>query len=132
MAESFETSHRRAKIAGFVAILIGVSLIGLSIWGGPIFSTGADEEMANPDMVWLLHFICGAAAVAAVGLAQNERRMKLARTILAVTAIALLVALAGFFDIGVRAVLTVIAPALILLATSFFIGPLAPTSRLAR
>lgn len=121
-------SGRTARTwADFLALLIGVSLIGISIWPGPPSATSdALRELRHADTLWLVHAGAGSATLVALALAQTARWRGLGRVLLAVAALTLLAALIVFRDFSTRAVLTLVLPALILLACVFAIGPVPP------
>jgi hypothetical protein len=133
MPEHNNPSTGRARLlVGAISIITGMTLIGLAIWGGPVISTGQNEEMSSPSLVWFLHFACGALTIFAVGLAQSLRFRRIGQIVMAVAGAALLFALTGFFAIGPRAIATVVLPAVVLLVSSVFLGPLAPRERIVR
>ena len=109
----------------FLAILTGVTLLGIAIWPGePSATVDADRETTVTPALWLVHIAAGALALVAVGVAQKWRNRAVARILLIVAALLLLGALMLFRDFTMRAMLTSILPAVALLISSFAIGPL--------
>ena len=116
-----ETSR---QLADFFAILIGMSLLGMALYGGSLIATGEGEEIRYGQLVWLVYFVTGSVALIATGMAQWERWQSIARIVLAVDGLALLAGLVAFNNFGVRALLTVALPGIALIALSRFLGPI--------
>ena len=111
--------------ADVVAIFTGLALFGLAIWPGPqSASAGAAQEAGNPQLLWLAHASAGALSLAAVVAAQRWQLRPISRILLVVAALGLLSVLIVFRDFGPRALLTVLLPALLLLAASTSVGPM--------
>ena len=120
-APAFENSR---QIADFFAILLGMSLLGMALYGGSLIATGENEEIRHGQLVWLVYFVTGSVALIATGMAQWERWQRIARIVLAVDGLALLGGLVAFNNFGVRALLTVALPGVALIVLSRFLGPL--------
>jgi thiol:disulfide interchange protein len=119
------TGARRRHWADVVAIFTGFVLLGLAIWpGDPSASAGAAREAGNPQLLWGSHAFAGAAAIAAVFLAQRPQRRTIARLLLALGGLALLAVLVVFNDFGTRALLTSLLPALLLFVAATSVGPM--------
>jgi hypothetical protein len=114
------------QLADLFAILIGMSLLGIAMYGGPIVATGEGEEIRYGQIVWLVLFLTGTVALIATGFAQWERYQTAARIVLALDGLALLGSLVAFNNFGVRALTTVAVPGVLLIVLSRFLGPLPP------
>ena len=124
MAVSTRGAQRR-HWADVVAIFTGLVLLGLAIWPGPqSASAGAAQEAGNPDLLWLAHATAGAVALAGVVVAQRWQLRPMGRLLLVIAALGLLSVLIVFRDFGPRALLTVLLPALLLLAAAMAVGPM--------
>ncbi len=123
------TSAGSRQLADLFAILVGMSLLGLALYGGALVATGSTEEIRYGQVVWLVCFVTGSVALVATGFAQYDRYQRLARIVLAVDGLALLAGLVAFNSFGVRALLTVALPGVLLIVLARFLGPLAPPSR---
>lgn len=117
----------RRHWADFTAIVAGVASFSFAIWGGPLgihdIGTG---EARNITLILLSYAIGGGLAVAGVIVAQQ--RIGLGRVLLAVGA---LVTLAGAFGFG-RAIGPMwynIVPAILMLASAPFLGPMPDLER---
>jgi hypothetical protein len=118
-------SGRRRHWADVVAIVTGFVLLGLAMRpGDQNASAGAAQEAGNPQLLWASHAFAGAAAIAAVFIAQRWQRRPLARVLLVLGALALIAALIVFNDFGPRALLTALLPALLLLVAASSVGPM--------
>ena len=120
------TDNKQARHwADVLAILTGLVLMALAIWPGePQASADAAREAGNPQLMWLAYIAAGGSAIAAVLVAQRWQRRPLARALLVLGALVLLAVLVVFRDFGPRALLTVLLPAVALLASATAIGPL--------
>ena len=118
---------RRRQIADFVAILIGLSLIGGALydWGG-LIEYGQRTEIAHADAVWTIELVSGTLAVAAVILAQWPRWRAAGQAMSALAGIMLILGLFFFLRLGWRAWLTFALPGLLLVALSLLLGPVPP------
>jgi hypothetical protein len=114
------------QLADLFAILIGMSLLGMALYGGPLVATGESDEIRYGQIVWLVFFLTGTVALIATGFAQWERYQTPARIILALDGLALLGGLFAFNNFGVRALATVAVPGVLLIVLSRFLGPLPP------
>lgn len=118
------TSADSRQLADLFAILLGMSLLGFALYGGPLISTGETEEIRYGQIVWLVLFLTGTIAIVATGFAQWERYQRLARIVLAVNGLALLAGLMAFDNFGLRALLMVALPGVAFIVLSRFLGPL--------
>src|SRR3990170_328353 len=112
------------QLADFFVILVGMSLLGLALYGGPLVATGETEEIRYGQIVWLVFFITGTVALVATGMAQWERWQKIARIVLAVNGLLLLGGLLAFNNFGIRALLSVALPGVMFIVLSRFLGPI--------
>jgi hypothetical protein len=115
--------------ADFVAILVGMTLIGLALYGGPLIDKAEGRVIRNVDAVWMIHLVTGALAVVAVGLAQRERWRSLGRRLIAIAGVIHLGGLGYFMSMGWRAWLTIVLPGVLLITLSRFIGPMQERAR---
>jgi hypothetical protein len=113
------------QLADLFVILLGMSLLGLALYGGPLIATGETDEIRYGGIVWLVMFLTGTIALVATGFAQWERYQRLARIVLALNGVALLGGLVAFNNFGVRALLMVALPGIGFILLSRFLGPLA-------
>jgi nitrate reductase NapE component len=118
------SSRRRRNVADFLAILVGMSLIGVALYGGPLIDKGEGRVIRNVDAVWMIQLVTGALAVTAVSLAQSDRWHSFGRGLIAIAGIIHLGGLGYFMSMGWRAWLTVVVPGVLLIALSRFIGPI--------
>ena len=117
----------RRNVAGVAVILTGVILLALAIWpGDPTASAGAARELGRPVFAWASHGIAGILAIGAVFVAQRDRWRALGRVMLVLGGVLLLAALVMARDFGARALLTLLLPAVVLLASATALGPLPP------
>lgn len=117
----------------FLTIFVGVSLLGIAIWpGAPSASLDADLQTRNTQTLWLVHALTGAAALAAVFVAQRSQRRPIGRMILALAGIILLTTLLIFRDFGVRPLLVLLLPGVLLLVCAVLIGPVPDERRTPR
>lgn len=112
------------QLADFFVILIGMSLLGLALYGGPLVATGETSEIRFGQIVWLVFFITGTVALIATGMAQWDRWQKIARIVLAVNGLVLLGGLLAFNNFGVRALVAVALPGVMFIVLSRFLGPI--------
>lgn len=112
------------QLADMFAVLIGMSLLGMALYGGGLIATGEGEEIRNGQFVWLAYFLTGTVALIATGMAQWERHQTRARLLLAVDGLFLLGALFAFYNFGWRALVTIALPGVALIVLSRFLGPL--------
>jgi hypothetical protein len=117
-------SGESRQLADFFAILIGMSLLGMALYGGSLIASAEGEEIRHGQLVWLVYFVTGSVALIASGMAQYERWQTIARIVLAVDGLILLGGLVLFNNFGVRALLTVALPGVALIVLSRFLGPL--------
>jgi hypothetical protein len=126
MAVAQRGARRRAERrhwADTLAIFTGVALLGLAIWAGAnSASVGAAQEPGNLDVLWLVHALAGLTTLAGVTIAEQWKLRSFGRTLMMVAAGGLLVVLFTFDDFGLRALLTVLVPAILLLVAAF-VGP---------
>jgi hypothetical protein len=115
---------RGRQIADFVAILVGLSLIGGALydWGG-LIEYGQHTEIAHADAVWTIELVSGALALAAVMLAQWPRWRAAGQAMSALAGIMLILGLFFFIRLGWRAWVTFALPGLLLVALALLLGP---------
>ena len=118
------TSPGSRQLADLFVILLGMSLLGMALYGGPLIATGETGEIRYGGFVWLVMFVTGTVALIATGFAQYERYQRSARVVLALTGIALLAGLVAFNNFGLRALLMVALPGVGFIVLSRFLGPL--------
>lgn len=107
----------------FLAILTGVSLIGLALWPGDWSgSRSSDLQTRNSDVLWLVHALTGATAILAVFLARRRPWRPAARLLLTLAAVTLLATLLLFRDFSMRPLLTLIVPAVALVVAALAMG----------
>jgi hypothetical protein len=117
----------RRNVAGVAVILTGVILLALAIWpGDPTASAGAVNELGRPVFAWATHGIAGILALGAVFVAQRPAWRAIGRIMLVLAGVSLLVALVVARDFGLRALLSLLLPALVLLSAAPALGPLPP------
>ena len=112
------------QLADLLVILIGMSLLGLALYGGSLVATGETEEIRFGQIVWLVLFITGTVALIAAGMAQWERWQTISRVVLAVNGLILLGGLLAFNNFGIRALLCVALPGVAFIVLSRFLGPI--------
>ena len=115
---------RRWQLADFVAIMVGVSLIGSALYGGGLVWWSEASQIRDLNVVWTIHFLIGALGIVAVGLAQTSRWRGAGRITLLVGGIILLLGLGAFFRLGWLAWLTFGLPGILLILLARFVGPL--------
>jgi hypothetical protein len=118
---------QRNQAADFLALLIGLSLIGVALydWGG-LIEYAQRTEILNADAVWTIEFVSGSLVVAAVIVAQWPRWRAAGQAMNALAGIMLILGLFFFIRLGWRAWLTFALPGLLLVALSGLLGPLPP------
>jgi cytochrome bd-type quinol oxidase subunit 2 len=131
MATTTTTTAPSAKTrhwSDFVAILVGVALIGIEVWpGDQNASSAAAQDLGNPKWILIAHITAGALALASVFLAQRRERSGLPKMLLLLAGALLL---GGFIlsiatgDSGTRAWLTLVLPGVLLLGAAFGVGPM--------
>lgn len=111
-----------------LAILVGVTLLALSIWPGePNASREASADLGNAQFAHIARLIAGACALLGVGLAQSPERRGLPRVLLVIGALSLLLAFGLALTDGTtgpRAWLSLALPAVLLFVASAGVGPL--------
>lgn len=116
---------RRRHWADVVAIVTGVALFGLAIWPGPpSASEGAAAESGRPQVLWLVHALAGMMTLLGVTVAQRWGLRQMGRSLIVIAAVGLIAVLFQFNQIGSRALLTVLLPAILLLVAAFSVGPM--------
>ncbi len=114
----------RRHWADTLGIVTGVALLALAIWPGvQSVTAGAARDAGNLDVLWLVHALGGLTALAGVTIAQRWKLRSFGRTLVILAAAGLLVVLFSFDDFGLRALLTVLLPAILLLVSAFAVGP---------
>jgi peptidoglycan/LPS O-acetylase OafA/YrhL len=119
------TEPERRQWADLAIIIVGLMLLGMAIWGGPVL-TDAGEEIAFAQAVWLVYAGAGALCLGAVLAAQRWSLRGLARILVLVAAIGLLASLFAYREFRLRAVLVHVLPAIVLAVASRNIGPVPP------
>jgi hypothetical protein len=126
------TGRAQRNFANTIAIIIGVILVALSMWGGSAAGVGETGE-SRASVPWLTHFSAGALAIAGVLIAQRWKLRRLGQVCLVVSAVILIGALLMFRYFGPWAWATLILPAVALLAATPFLAPMpAPKPSTAR
>ena len=122
------SSARTRHWSDFVAILVGVSMIGLALRPGDHnASNAAAQDLGNLNWILVVHIAAGAMALASVFLAQRRARTGLPKVLLMVAGALLL---GGFIlsimagDSGARSWLTLLLPGVLLLVAAFGVGPM--------
>ena len=119
------TSATRRHWADVIVIFTGLVLLGLAIWPGEHnANTDAAREAGEVRLLWGAHALAGAMAIGSVFIAQQDRFRVLARILLVLAGAALIGALVLFNDYGVRAMLTMLLPGLLLLLAATSVGPM--------
>jgi hypothetical protein len=120
------TAPRRMQVADFLAILIGLSLIGVALYGASLIDRGLGKEIRHGDAVWTIQLLSGSATIAGIGLAQWMRWRTVGRALVALAGLLLLGGLVFFYGLGWRAWLTFALPGILLVVLSRVIGPIPP------
>ncbi|MDF3052295.1 MAG: hypothetical protein K0S19_400 [Geminicoccaceae bacterium] len=117
-----ETPARdRRRWADVALILTGLSLFGLAVWFPP-FSTTDEAHVAVS--LWPYYALAGGLVLLGLILGQRWDYLRFARILLFASLGVLVVALFQVRAVGMVAWLTLIIPALILLVTTPFFGPM--------
>lgn len=117
--------ERTRSIIDFIVILTGVALVGFSIWGAPLAAGERPSgEVRSFALIWLVYAAAGALTLLSQFLAQRWGGRPLARGLQIVAGVILLLGLIGTRDFGMRSLLTMALPALVLFATVPFVGPI--------
>ena len=122
VADDATRKQRRDRL-NFVLLLLGVGLIGLAVWGGPVATQSPSDEIVYPQVVWLLYATAGILTVGGVAIGQRWHRVTVARVMVAAAGVVLLLGLLAFRDLGGRAWLTLALPGVALLAMSWLLAP---------
>lgn len=122
VADDATRKQRRDRL-NFVLLLLGVGLIGLAVWGGPVATQSPSDEIVYPQVVWLLYAAAGILTVGGVAIGQRWHRVTVARVMVAAAGVVLLLGLLAFRDLGGRAWLTLALPGVALLAMSWLLAP---------
>jgi hypothetical protein len=118
-------SAKRRHWADVVVILTGMVLLGLALRPGEHnANTDAAREAGEARTLWAAHAVAGAMAITSVFAAQHDRYGWLARVLLVLAGAALIGSLVLFNDFGVRAMLTMLLPGLLLLLAATSVGPM--------
>jgi peptidoglycan/LPS O-acetylase OafA/YrhL len=120
------TSPGRRQLANKVAIVIGIAMLALALWGGTAKGVSDTGEARFAGVPWFTHFIAGALTLAGVFTAQRWRQRRLAQLCFIAAAVLLLGALAVFRYFGPWAWLTLVLPAVALLVAAPFLAPVPP------
>ena len=122
MAAERASTARRRDWADLVAIVAAVASFAFAIWGTPIaVGEVAGGDTRNVSLIWLSYGVAGLLAIGGVVVAQ--RRTGLGRILLAAGGVVLLVGLVGLAH-PVGAAWASIIPAVLMLASAPFVGPL--------
>jgi hypothetical protein len=117
------TERAQRNVANVVGIIVGVILVGLSMWGGSAAGVSETGE-SRAAIPWFVHFGAGALAVGGVLLAQRWRRRRLGQIALVIAAVILVGAVLRFRYFGPWAWATFILPAVVLLLSAPFLAPM--------
>ncbi len=114
---------RHRRWASVVAIVAGVYAFGLAVWAPGLAGGQASGNVVREQTWWwAASGLAGVLALAAVIL--SLRSQLLGRVLLALGGVVLLTALFAFRVFGALAVVGVILPALVMLGTAPFLGPM--------
>jgi len=120
MAEAPEITRRHW--ADVLAILAGLTLMGLAIWPVPFANT---PETGRQVDVWWIYALAGGLSLLGVLVGQRWSLRQLARGLLLAAVGVLIYGLATQFrELGTAAVLTALIPGLLLLFAAPFFGPM--------
>ncbi len=118
------TASTPRQVANIVVIVVAVILLALTIWGSSGAAVRETGETQAGHAPWFAHFLAGAVALLGAIAAQRWRYRRVGQLLVVVAALILLGALVAFRFVGTAAVLSLIVPAVILLAASPFLGPM--------
>ncbi|MGE5925826.1 MAG: hypothetical protein ACM357_00615 [Gemmatimonadota bacterium] len=113
------TSPRARHWSNVVLIFTGLLLAGFAIWAAPLFG---EPATVDPVTTWAVY---GGAAIFSLGalfVAQRRGGQTLSRLLVAVACLVLVIGLFMFRDAGWRVWLTIIVPAIALVATIPYLG----------
>ena len=116
--------HRRRTLVDFLVILFGVALVGMAIWAAPIFLGEAERELRNVNLAWAIYFFAGFLAILSQFIGQWYSRRMVARGMLVAAAVLLAIGLTAFDNLGPRALLTMLLPAVVFLVGAAVAGPM--------
>jgi O-antigen/teichoic acid export membrane protein len=113
------TGPRARHWSNVVLIFTGLLLAGFAIWAAPLFG---EPATVDPVATWTIYG--GAAALSLGGLfvAQRRNGNAVSRLLVAAGCVVLVIGLFMFREAGWRVWLTIIVPAVALLATIPFLG----------
>jgi hypothetical protein len=123
---STASTDNSRQLADFLAIMLGMSLLGVALYGAPLITSGEGTEIRYGAVVWLVCFLTGTVALIATGMAQWERYQTIARVVLALNGVVLLGGLFAFNNFGPRALGTLALPGVAFIVLSRFLGPIPP------
>jgi hypothetical protein len=109
-----------------VLLITGLALVGLAMWGGTL--AGAGDESAS-GAAWASHAASGVLALLGFAAAQRVERRTVARVLVGAAVLALVAGGMTFEWVGTRLLLTIVLPALALLVTIPFLGPVPRPAR---
>jgi len=114
---------RHRRWASVVALVAGVYAFGLAVWSPGLAGGAASAEAVREyEWWWAVSALAGVLALVAVLLSLRSRL--LGRLLLALAGVVLLTALFAFREFGLLAVVAVILPAVVMLGTAPFLGPM--------
>jgi peptidoglycan/LPS O-acetylase OafA/YrhL len=104
-----------------VLIAIGLFLVGISAWVAILMNT---PELRAPDIAWAVYAAAGALTLIAVLIAQRRDRRRLAQGLLLAACAVLVLGAVSYRAPSLQFWLTIVLPALALLVTVPFVGPM--------
>ena len=116
--------HNQRTLIDFLVILFGVALVGMAIWAAPIFLGEAERELRNVNLAWSIYFFSGFLAILSQFVGQWYSNRMAARGMLVLAAVLLVVGLTAFDNLGPRALLTMLLPAVVFLIGVPLAGPM--------
>jgi peptidoglycan/LPS O-acetylase OafA/YrhL len=111
----------RRRWADVALIFTGLGLFGLAVWFPP-FSTTSEASQAI--RLWPFYALAGGLVLVGLFLGQKWDWVRLARLVLVAALVVLVIALFRVRSVGMVAWLTLIIPAVVLLFTVPFFGPM--------
>lgn len=126
--------HRSPRPAGrtlanVIVVFTGLALFAVATWTGSVLGPVESGEDRRSVLPWLMHGLGGLLAVGAVMVAQRRRTGRLGQVMLAIAGVMPIVALVAFRYTGPWAWFGFILPAVLLLGSVPFLGPMPPPDR---